>query len=307
MADATRLLGAFGVALALALIATPAAIRIARRIDFLDRPRGYKQHLADTPYLGGAAVMLAVLAALVPFARELDGLAALIACALGLLALGTLDDRVGLPVWPRLLAQVGSAIALYAAGFGWEPGETGSANLILTVALFVGVINAYNLMDNLDGAAATIALVSGAALAVYCAAEGAPLLGAVGAAVAGACAGFLPFNLSRPSARIFLGDGGSMPIGMLIAAVIANLPGADRLGWELVGVCVVLVGLPALDTIIVTLSRRRRGVPLLEGARDHLTHRMLVVLGSPRSVAGALAGAQALCVLAGILLLVSSR
>ena len=185
------------------------------------------------------------------------------------------------------------------------PGSAGSrstpsvVDVALTIALFVGVINAYNLMDNIDGATCTIGLVSGLTLGIYAATQSAPLLGAVGLAMAGACAGFLPFNLAPPSARIFLGDGGSMPLGFLNAVLIANLPWGGSHVWVAVAVGVVLVGLPALDTALVMISRRRRRVSLLTGGRDHLTHRVLAHLGSPRLVALALAVAQACCVVGG--------
>lgn len=303
MADETRLLGAFCVALVAALIATPAAIRVATATGFLDRPVGYKRHPSATPYLGGTAVVVAIVLAVVSFASGFDGLAALLACLVGLLAIGTLDDRVGLPIWPRVGAQATAAAALYAAGLGWEPVDAGAVDLALTVVLFVGVINAYNLMDNLDGAASTVGLVSGLGLGLYAASESAPLLGVVGLAMAGACAGFLPFNLTSPSARIFLGDGGSMPLGFLNAAMIANLPAGDPSLLVAVGAGVVLAGLPAADTALVIVSRSRRGVSLLTGGRDHLTHRLLARLRSPRLVAVVLAVAQACCVAAGILLL----
>ena len=213
----------------------------------------------------------------------------LLACLLVLLAIGTLDDRVGLRVWPRIAAQVAAAAAVYGAGLGWEPAEAEVVNVMLTIGLFVGVTNAYNLMDNLDGAACSVGLVSGVVLGIYAATESAPLLGAVGVAMAGACAGFLPFNLAPPSARIFLGDGGSMPLGFLDAVMIANLPWGGLHVWAAVVVGVVLVGLPALDTALVVISRRRRGVSLLSGGRDHLTHR---AAGAPRIAAPRRAGAR---------------
>ena len=110
--------------------------------------------------------------------------------------------------------------------------------------------------------------------------------------LAGACVGFLPYNLASP-ARIFLGDGGSLPIGFVVAASIMALPIGDELGLEHLLAAVLLAGLPVLDTTLVSVSRRRAGISLLTGGRDHLTHRLAVRLGSARTVALALGAAQA--------------
>jgi UDP-GlcNAc:undecaprenyl-phosphate GlcNAc-1-phosphate transferase len=133
------------------------------------------------------------------------------------------------------------------------------------------------------------------------AADGNAALGAIALALAGACAGYLPFNLASPS-RIFLGDGGSVPIGFLIAATIMALPESGRLGWATIPLAVVLVGLPALDTALVIVSRKRRGVGICTGGRDHLTHRLRARLGTPRRVAMALATGQAFLCGAGAVL-----
>jgi UDP-GlcNAc:undecaprenyl-phosphate GlcNAc-1-phosphate transferase len=115
-------------------------------------------------------------------------------------------------------------------------------------------------------------------------------------ALAAACLGFLPFNLAGP-ARIFLGDGGSTPIGLAVAGLIMVNP-ANSAQWTDLLAAVPLVGIPILDTAMVVFSRQRRSVNVLSGARDHTTHRLLAVLGTPRRVALALGAAQlALCAL----------
>jgi UDP-GlcNAc:undecaprenyl-phosphate GlcNAc-1-phosphate transferase len=120
-------------------------------------------------------------------------------------------------------------------------------------------------------------------------------------AVAGACAGFLPYNLSSPS-RIFLGDGGSMPVGFIVAGAVMAAPGHSELGFAALLALAPIVALPILDTTLVVISRRRGGRPILSGGRDHLTHRLRAVLGSPRLVALTLATAQAGLCITGVLL-----
>jgi len=117
-------------------------------------------------------------------------------------------------------------------------------------------------------------------------------------ALAGACLGFLRYNLAAP-ARIFLGDGGSMPIGFLVAGLIMALPLGEQAGAHRLVAAVLLAGLPILDTTLVMISRQRAGVSFLQGGRDHLSHRLRSRLPSARAVALVLAAGQlVLCLLA---------
>jgi UDP-GlcNAc:undecaprenyl-phosphate GlcNAc-1-phosphate transferase len=121
--------------------------------------------------------------------------------------------------------------------------------------------------------------------------EGSLSLGILAFSLGGACLGFLPFNLSKP-AKIFLGDGGSMPIGLLVACLVMAIPGGT-LDWTLLFAAAPLAGLPILDTTLVVISRLRRRAPVFSGDRTHLTHRLLGALGSERKVALVLGLAQA--------------
>lgn len=301
MSGAQRLELAFLLAAAAALLLTPAAIFVARRTGFLDRPVGYKGHLRPTPYLGGTAVVAATIVSAVVFGRSTSAFWPIVACAVALWALGTVDDRFGIGPLPRVAVEVAAACVLFGAGVGWSVFPSEALNLAFTVVFVAGVVNAYNLMDNMDGASGTVALVSAAILGMLAAADGNAALGAIALALAGACAGYLPFNLASPS-RVFLGDGGSVPIGFLIAATIMALPDSGRLGWAMIPLAVVLVGLPALDTALVIVSRKRRGVGICTGGRDHLTHRLRARLGTPRRVAMVLATGQAFLCGAGAVL-----
>jgi hypothetical protein len=118
--------------------------------------------------------------------------------------------------------------------------------------------------------------------------------------VCGACVGFLPRNLAVP-ARIFLGDGGSMPLGFAAAVLVMVAAGTSTVAWHSLLVGLLLVGIPALDTCLVIVSRRRRGVSILSGGRDHLTHRALLYLPNARVVALALGATQAALSLLAVL------
>ncbi|MHB1570014.1 MAG: glycosyltransferase family 4 protein [Solirubrobacteraceae bacterium] len=275
------------------LAATPVAIAVANRTDFLDHPREYRQHAAPTPLLGGAAVLLAVMAGAAAVGDWWHGLGVLLACALAMWAIGTADDRVAVaPRW-RLLAASAAAAALYASGHGWDTAAGGVANFLLTLVWVVGLVNAFNLMDNIDGACCTVAAASATGIAVLAGIHGDTHRLGLACALATACAGFLLWNLSRPS-RIFLGDGGSMSIGFLVAALAMATARHAQAGNAGILVGALLAGLPILDVGLVSLSRTRRGVPLVTGGRDHLTHRLLLMVRTPRRVAAFLAATQAL-------------
>jgi UDP-GlcNAc:undecaprenyl-phosphate/decaprenyl-phosphate GlcNAc-1-phosphate transferase len=299
--DELRLTLAFAIGFGAALVTVPLAIRVAWRTDFLDRPVGYKKHARATPYLGGAAVMLAFLPAALLLGGGASQFGVIVVCALGLAVVGVVDDRVGLGPLPRVLAEVAAATALWSAGLAWYVSESETVNLLVAIFWVVGVVNAFNLMDNLDGAAGTVGTVSAAGAGVLATVEGDPVLGALALSLAGACGGFLPFNLARP-ASIFLGDGGSMPLGFVVAAVVMGISEHAGLGQAAVVAAALFVGLPALDTALVVLSRRRRGTAVLSGARDHLTHRLLGSLRTPRAVALALGLTQATLCVVGLLL-----
>jgi UDP-GlcNAc:undecaprenyl-phosphate GlcNAc-1-phosphate transferase len=272
--------------------ATPLAIRIASRLEFYDQPIGYKGHAVPTPYLGGAAVMLGFLLALAALTEDARRSIPLAGGAAILWAVGTVDDRRNVAPWARAAIEVGVAGCLWALGLGWDLGWGAGLDLALTCLWIVAVVNAFNLFDNMDGAAATMALVVATALAGLGVLQGDPWLAATGAALAGACLGFLPHNLASP-ARIFLGDGGSMPVGFVVAAM-TMIGASDAVPeWQALIVGLLLVGIPAVDTCLVVISRRRKGLSILTGGRDHLTHRSRRRLRDARRVALVLGSAQA--------------
>lgn len=290
MADAVRIVGALVAAMGVSFLLTPVAIRLAVRTEFFDHPIGYKGHDRPTPYLGGLAVMAGLLAGSLIFDAA-DEYLRLIVAALAICAVGTLDDRIGLGVTLRLIVQVATAVAVWAVDLGWTMLDNPTWDLILTIVWVVGITNAFNLMDNQDGATGTVGGVSSAGIGALALIQGAIPLAVIAFALAGACLGFLPYNLAKP-ARVFLGDGGSMPIGLLVACMIMAIPDGT-LDWTLLFAAAPLAGLSILDTTLVVVSRLRRGAPVFSGDRTHLTHRLLALFGSEQRVALVLGLAQA--------------
>src|SRR3954447_1430549 len=286
---------AFLVAALATWAATPLAIRVARATGFLDKPAGYKGHGNPTPYLGGSAIMIGLLVAAVAYEGVSMRLGVLGACAVVLWVVGTVDDKRNISPLLRLGLEIALAVVLYATGNGWSALGIGPLDLLLTIVWVVGIVNAVNLMDNMDGAAASVVGISAAGTGALAIVAGDPTLAALCLGLAGACAGFLPRNLARPS-RIFMGDGGSMPLGLLIAGASMKVASAGGLGAAGVLEAALILGLVILDTTLVVVSRRRGGRPLMTGGRDHLTHRLRTRLESPRRVAWSLAvGQLALC------------
>jgi UDP-GlcNAc:undecaprenyl-phosphate/decaprenyl-phosphate GlcNAc-1-phosphate transferase len=300
LSDEVRVVGAVLVSLVAVSALTPFAIRLAERTSFYDNPVGYKAHAAPTAYLGGAAVLGGFILAALLFGHGLGRFLPIVACALALSAIGTLDDRMAVKPSYRLLAGAGAATVLWLSGLGWSFLDSRFEELVLTSLWVVAFTTSFNLLDNMDGAASSVGSICAAAIAGLSLVEGDAVLAAFALALAGACAGFLRYNL-RPGgpARIFLGDGGSMPIGFVLAAATMNVPVDERLGWPVLLVAGMLLAIPVLDTLLVVVSRTRRGVSLVTAGRDHLTHRLHMRM-SARTVALALGLLQAAVALLAI-------
>jgi UDP-GlcNAc:undecaprenyl-phosphate/decaprenyl-phosphate GlcNAc-1-phosphate transferase len=297
---AVRLSIGFFIACALVYAATPYAIAVANRLSFYDKPVGYKGHARPTPYLGGAPVMAGFVVALLLAAGNGYKTAPLAGGVALLWVVGTIDDRRTVSPMLRALLELGLAVLVWATGLGWHLHMGVVVDLALTCLWVLGVVNAFNLFDNMDGAAGTMALVVSAGAALIGIVHGDVWLAVGAASLGGACLGFLPRNLSLP-ARIFLGDGGSMPLGFAAAVLVMVAAGTSTVAWQSLLVALLLVGIPALDTSLVIISRRRRGVSVLTGGRDHLTHRARRFLPSARSVVLSLGALQAVVSVTAVL------
>lgn len=239
------------VALPVALVTTPLAAAAARRFGVVDRPGPLKIQRTPVPYLGGVAVFAALAVPVVVSRPSL-----LIPLVL-LLALGLADDLGDLPPRFRLAAEL--AIGIVGGVVAPAPGRLG---VLVTCAFVVGLVNAVNLLDGLDGLAGGVVCAS---------AIGFALVGGTGRAsaiaLAAALGGFLWYN--RPPARIYLGDAGAYLCGGMLALLAALALGSGRgvAAWAAVP---LLVALPVFDTSVAILRRRRAGKPLFAGDRSHV-------------------------------------
>jgi UDP-GlcNAc:undecaprenyl-phosphate GlcNAc-1-phosphate transferase len=246
------------------------------------------------PLAGGLAMAAACAGAVAAFGRDLPGAGAVLAAAGTALAVGLADDLRPLPAWAKLAGQAGAGAVLAALGVRVAlPGPEAVA-WVATIAWVVLAANACNLFDNFDGAAGGTALVAAGTLALWWGIGSGPT--ALGAALAGAAAGFLVWNF--PPARLFMGDAGSHFLGTALAAL--TLLDAGRAGtaspapwpWVIL-VPMVLLAVPLFDTAFVVVERRRHGRPLTVGGRDHTAHRLALLGLGPRRVAVLLWGLAA--------------
>ena len=285
------------VAFAFSAVLVPAVRKLANRLRVLDNPAQGKMHTGATPYFGGLAIGCATL--IIPslfnnWSRDAAyvGLAAIMVSVTGLV-----DDlknlhpapRLGVEVLASLLAvQGGARVSLFN---NW-------LDVVITVAWLVVITNSFNLMDNMDGVAATIATATSMALLVAAVLQSQWLVAALSSGLVGACLGFLVYNWHP--ATIFMGDAGSLLLGFLLAVSALKLRWNTGLDNSITAV--LLLMFPAVfDTTLVIVSRTRAGRSIMVGGTDHTTHR-LHRLGLPiRGVAALLGLVTIACSTLGVL------
>lgn len=302
---------AFLIALLASLTLTVPVRAFALRVGMVDRPGPRKVHLQPIPLLGGlaiyAGVALAVLFLVQGPAREqvwgILGGATLIA------AVGIADDRgllhhqiklfVGMPLAAVILLLSGVRAQIFSTAIGGRSGDLLDA--ALTVLWVVGVTASFSILDHMDGLCAGVAAMAAAFFALLSYLNGQILVTVLAAAVLGAACGFLRWNF-KP-AKIFMGDGGAMFLGFLMATLALKLRFAHSNAVSAWLVPVLILGATIFDTTLVTISRSRRGLlPFATPGKDHAAHRLANIgLGQRGAVLamymiGALCGALALLV-----------
>ena len=280
----------FAAALVVGLVVTPLVRVFAHRRGLLDEPDGRKVHRVPIPRLGGIAMAIAFGVAIGgatladPDLGSTLGLrpnrAPAILAGVGLLLLlGIVDDVRGVRAMVKLVFQAAIAAIAWWAGLGieqlffpWGAVDLGPLSLPITVAWIVGVINAVNLIDGLDGLAAGVVLTILGAFGLLAAADGVDPTLYIVAATMGAAAGFLAYNLHP--ATILMGDTGSMVLGFVVASVAISLT-QDGVHPHAPWVPIIALGIPLLDTAWAIVRRTARGTPLFAPDREHIHHQLL--------------------------------
>jgi UDP-GlcNAc:undecaprenyl-phosphate GlcNAc-1-phosphate transferase len=287
------------VSFAVAAMLTPAVARLAVARGWLDQPDGLRKvHAAPIPAVGGVAVFVAFGATLLAFAMvgqdSLIGALGhaspylpLLAAGFVVGAVGLLDDVRGVSPLAKLAVQVGAALFLYVQGFQiqavsspWGGSiELGVLALPVTLLWLVGMSNAFNLIDGLDGLAAGLGLVSTLGLLAAAVLNDRWETVALAAALAGALLGFLPYNFNP--ARVFLGDCGSLAVGFTLAA-IAMQSSIKSSAAIAVAVPLLALALPILDVGLAVVRRFVRRRPVFGADRNHIHHRLISLGLTPR-------------------------
>lgn len=282
MITVQKVFGAFFVSLIIAYGFTPFARQIAFKINLLDEPNYKKSHAHPTPLLGGLAIYLAFFAAIL-FSLNIDSYVwgVLIGGTI-IFALGIIDDKLGMMPKMKLSGQILASLIVYKAGFRVTTFEDYYVSMAFTVFWIVGITNAFNLLDNLNGLSSGIAGISAAFFGALALRSGDGYVAVFCFALAGACFGFLKHNF--PKASIFMGDSGSMFIGFTLACLaILETWKTDAISLSL-SLPVLILGYPIFDTTLVTLLRIIERRPVFIGGKDHSSH-ILASLGFKKTKA----------------------
>ncbi len=293
---------------------------LATRLGAVAYPRDRDVHLHPTPRMGGLGIYVGVVAA-VFLASQLPALArgfvystgmpAVVVAGGLIMGIGLIDDRWGLDALTKFAGQITAASVLVTMGVAWSViyipfGGVGTivldqmSSILLTLALTVSIVNAMNFVDGLDGLAAGLGLITALAICIFSIGllrdHGGDVLfyppAVISVVLAGACLGFLPHNFYR--ARIFMGDSGSMLIGLMLAA--ASTTAAGPISQSAYGVrdvfallspfllVVAVMFVPALDMLLAIVRRTRAGLSPFSPDKMHLHHRLLQIGHSHRRV-----------------------
>jgi UDP-GlcNAc:undecaprenyl-phosphate GlcNAc-1-phosphate transferase len=278
MSFSVKLVVAIGVSFALALILTPFVRVLARRYGVVARPKIDRWHKKPTAMLGGIAIFLAVVVGYFAFVPRTPYGWVVLGSSSFLFLVGLADDLLRAKPYQKLIGQVmGAAFVIY---YGLSLPWTGSAPLNMGITIFwlIGITNAINLLDNMDGLAAGIAAIAATFLATGFALGGQAAEATMLGVFAAALVGFLVYN-SYP-ATIFMGDCGSMFIGFFLSsgALLSATGGRSRSFLPVLAVPILILFIPIFDTTFVTVLRKLAGRSASQGGRDHTSHR-LVALG----------------------------
>ena len=283
----------FLTAFIITLVFTPVAIRIAPKIGAVDIPKDNRRmHTRVMPRFGGMAIYIGTITSMLvflPFSTQLMGV---IAGGTLIFIVGIIDDLRNLPAKLKLACQILCAFILFQfsvrISFIGNPFGDGYyffpwiVSLIVTVIWIVGITNTINLIDGLDGLAGGVAFIASISIAYIAYIHGKTDAAMAMLAIAGGALGFLPFNFNP--ARIFMGDGGALFLGFMLAGISVMNPMKSATMLATV-VPVLVLGLPIFDTAFAILRRVINKRPIMEADKGHLHHRIMAAgLGQRRTV-----------------------
>lgn len=272
-----------GISVAVAVLLTLLVRGFARKFDFVAKPKSDRWHKRPTAMLGGAAIFAATLLMYAAFVPKTQETLIILAAGAFLFLVGLLDDLLNIKPYQKLVGQLFGAVVV--VGYGMKLPLTGYELLDIWITVFwlVGITNAINLLDNMDGLAAGIAAIGALSLALGFAANGQTTEVMLVSVFIGALVGFLIFNFNPAS--IFMGDCGSMFVGFILASsvLLGQTGGRSRGIFSILAVPVLILFVPIFDTTLVTVLRKMWGRKASQGGRDHTSHRLVALGLSERS------------------------
>ena len=284
-----QLLLMFLAAFAVSVICTPLAIKLAPKIGAVDVPKDARRvHTKPMPRFGGMAIFIGTMAVIMVFLEKDSQLWGVILSGTLMYLVGVVDDLKGISAKVKLLGQIACATIMYCFSIRittmanllpWGPGLIRFPvviSFLVTVVWIVGVTNAVNLIDGLDGLAAGVCCIASLSIAYTAHLHDRMTTCSIMSALAGACVGFLMFNFNP--AKIFMGDSGSLFLGYMLASVslLGDTPlKSTTVLATLVPICVL--ALPLFDTTFAILRRLWTHRPIMEADRGHLHHRIMAI------------------------------
>ena len=274
---------AFALSLTVSLIATPFVIRLAKRRGIIDHPVDNRWHKRAVPHMGGMAIFAGFMVAsavFVPIQRET---LIIFLGAVVIFTLGFLDDKFGSYFKIKLMVQFGIALALALLGIKLRILPVAVA-IPVTLLWIVGLTNAFNLIDNMDGLSAGVAFIASMTFFLFSWNSGQAIVPVMALALAGACLGFLRYNFNP--ARIFMGDCGSLFLGYILStfAILGFWQKSSPI-FPILTAPVLVLGYAIFDTTFVTVLRLKAGSRPWIGGKDHSSHRLAMLgLGERKTV-----------------------
>ncbi|MBQ7624465.1 MAG: undecaprenyl/decaprenyl-phosphate alpha-N-acetylglucosaminyl 1-phosphate transferase [Clostridia bacterium] len=273
----------FFLALAVSFALTPAVRIFAFKVNAVDVPKdGRRMHTTPIPRIGGLAIFIAFIVAVLAFGIIDKQLKAILLGSLVIVVIGVIDDIVTLPALIKLLGQIVAALIPVLSGVRIESFTNplshsgivslGAFSIPITVIWIVAIVNAVNFIDGLDGLACGVSCISSVTMFIVAAILGEPSIAFVMAALAGACLGFLPFNFNP--AKIFMGDTGAMFLGFILATV--SVQGLFKM-YALISFAVPFIALaiPIADMLFAVIRRVMHGKSPFSADRGHIHHKLI--------------------------------
>ncbi|MDO8525545.1 MAG: MraY family glycosyltransferase [Candidatus Omnitrophota bacterium] len=271
----------FFISAACSYLLTPFVRALAVKLNYFDHPQDNKVHAHPVPLLGGLAIFAAFVIAVITKSQAIayPQARAILFGASILVVIGLIDDRMGMMPNIKLLGQFLSAMVVVKAGIRLEFIGNYYISVLLTYVWIIGITNAFNLLDNMNGLSSGIAAIAALFFGAISFMSGQFAVSIISFALAGSSIGFLKHNF--PKASLFMGDAGSLVLGFVLASIAIMGSWKTPMLTSAIMIPILILGYPIFDTALVSVMRIIEGRSIFQGGKDHSSHR-LALLGLKR-------------------------